>query len=179
MKGSDLRNVRPWVVRLGRFQRRSSQGSAGAGEEVRARGGARRRETWARGLRGEEDQWRAHEPRSGGSRDDGGDQSGPSRRGDFSRPDQPPKLSAAGEAHPEIFSEGGNDRQIFFKPICDGIFPQRREIIIIYFYQTMSDNVRKDRLFHTASSGMGMRHSITLKLNSRREEKRQRYLVVK
>ena len=59
---------------------------------MRARGGARRRETWARGLRGEEDRLRAHEPRSGGSRDDGGDQFGPSRRGDLSRPDPPWKI---------------------------------------------------------------------------------------
>ena len=45
-----------------------------------------------RGLRGEEERLRAHEPRSGGSRDDGGGQSGPRRRGDLSRPDPPTEI---------------------------------------------------------------------------------------
>ena len=58
--------------------------------------GARQRETWARDQRGAEDRLRAHEPRSGGNRNDGGDQSRPSRRGDLSRPDPPPKTVSEG-----------------------------------------------------------------------------------
>ena len=114
------------VVRLGGFQPRSSEGNAGRGE-VMARGGARRRET-GRGASGERKTGcRAHEPRSGGSHNRGGDQSGPSRRGDLSRPDPPSEIFQRGNdprkislrpwPTPTIFSEGEDDPQIFFQTI--------------------------------------------------------------
>ena len=60
--------------------------------------GARWRVLWSRGERGIARWLRAHEPRSGGSRNRRDDQSRSSRRGDFSR--QYPQS--------EVFTEGGN-----------------------------------------------------------------------
>ena len=104
---------------------------------MKARGGTRWRETWTRDLRGVEERLRAHEPRSGGSRDDGGDQFRPSRRGDLSRPDPPWKIFQREGTAPEKISGGGSrlknlfsdsirslkffSPNIFSKPICDGI----------------------------------------------------------
>ena len=81
---------------------------------MRACRGARRREKCARGQRGAEDRLRAHEPRCGGSRNRGGDQSGPSRRGDLSRPGPLQEIFQREGMTPEkSFSDLGPPRKFF------------------------------------------------------------------
>ena len=158
---------------------------------MRARGEARRRETWARGLRGEEHRLRAHKPRSGGSCDDGGDQFRPSRRRDLSRPAPPWEIFQREGTAPEKISwrrvlseksffrldplpENFFHQNIFSKPIYDGISPPTQRNINIFF---SSYDVGKDRLFANHVFRGGKREHYFKKLNSR-EGKRQRYLVV-